>query len=178
MSIGVIKMQTIKFKGSASDGVIRTYEKQARDINGLNIDIKNKRIVVYTIKIKNRIYYINKDVFFDALEKLQNLNLHDINFSQENKMKSIWNKIADIATEIFVGGFALIVILAIIGTIGAFVIEAWFFLWNWNKFVFGIYLIFLISGAITAINWLIFNIKNQGALLWQEQYIGKIKMAR
>ena len=81
MSIGVIKMQTIKFKGSASDGVIRTYEKQARDINGLNIDIKNKRIVVYTIKIKNRIYYINKDVFFDALEKLQNLNLHDINFS-------------------------------------------------------------------------------------------------
>ncbi|PXY84353.1 hypothetical protein [Lactobacillus melliventris] len=75
-------------------------------------------------------------------------------------MKSIWNKIADIATEIFVGGFALIVILAIIGTIGAFVIEAWFFLWNWNKFVFGIYLIFLISGAITAINWLIFNIKN------------------
>ena len=75
-------------------------------------------------------------------------------------MKSIWNKIADIATSIFVVGFALIVILAIIGTIGAFVIEAWFFLWNWNKFVFGIYLIFLISGAITAINWLIFNIKN------------------
>lgn len=75
-------------------------------------------------------------------------------------MKSIWNKIADIATLIFVVGFALIVILAIIGTIGAFVIGAWFFLWNWNKFVFGIYLIFLISGAITAINWLIFNIKN------------------
>lgn len=81
MSIGVIKLQTFKFKGSASDGVIRNYEKQARDINGLNIDIKNKRIVVYTIKIKNRIYYINKDVFFDALKKLQDLNLHDINFS-------------------------------------------------------------------------------------------------
>ena len=81
MSIGVIKMQTIKFKGSASDGVIRTYEKQATDINGLNIDIKNKKIVVYTLKIKNKIYYINKDVFFDALEKLQNLNLHNINFS-------------------------------------------------------------------------------------------------
>lgn len=81
MSIGVIKMQTIKFQGSASDGVIRTYEKQTTDINGLNIDIKNKKIVIYTIKIKNRIYYINKDVFFDALEKLKNLNLHDINFS-------------------------------------------------------------------------------------------------
>lgn len=81
MNIGVIKMQTFKFKGSASDGVIRNYEKQAIDINGLNIDIKNKRIVVYTIKIKNRIYYINKDVFFDALEKLEDLNLHDINFS-------------------------------------------------------------------------------------------------
>lgn len=75
-------------------------------------------------------------------------------------MEKIWNKIADIATSIFVVGLALLVILAIIGTIGAFVIEAWFFLWNWNKFVFGIYLIFLISGAITAINWLIFNIKN------------------
>lgn len=48
-------MQTFKFKGSASDGVIRTYEKQTTDINGLNIDIKNKKIVVYTIKIKNRI---------------------------------------------------------------------------------------------------------------------------
>jgi len=75
-------------------------------------------------------------------------------------MEKIWNKIANIATLIFVVGFALIVILAIIGTIGAFVIEAWFFLWTWNKFVFGIYLIFLICGAITAINWLIFNIKN------------------
>ncbi|MCT6889918.1 MAG: hypothetical protein M3Z87_09735 [Lactobacillus sp.] len=74
-------MQTIKFKGSTSDGVIRNYEKQATDINGLNIDIKNKKLVVYTIKIKNRIYYINKNVFFDALEKLQDLNLHDINFS-------------------------------------------------------------------------------------------------
>ena len=42
MSIGVIKMQTIKFEGSASDGVIRNYEKQAIDINGLNIDVKNK----------------------------------------------------------------------------------------------------------------------------------------
>ena len=75
-------------------------------------------------------------------------------------MEKIWNKIADIATLIFVVGLALIVILAIIGTIGAFVIEAWFFLWRWNKLVFAIYLIFLISGAITAINWLIFNIKN------------------
>lgn len=75
-------------------------------------------------------------------------------------MERIWNKIADIATLIFVVGLALIVILAIIGTIGAFVIEAWFFLWRWNKLVFAIYLIFLISGAITAINWLIFNIKN------------------
>ena len=75
-------------------------------------------------------------------------------------MKSIWNKIADIATSIFVVGLALIVILAIIGTIGAFVIKAWLLLWNWNKFVFGIYLIFLICGAITAVNWLIFNINN------------------
>ncbi|MEB3365064.1 hypothetical protein SDC49_20430 [Lactobacillus sp. R2/2] len=74
-------MQTIKFKGSTSDGVIRNYEKQAKDINGLNIDVKNKKLVVYTIKIKNRIYYINKEVFFDALEKLEDLNLHDINFS-------------------------------------------------------------------------------------------------
>lgn len=75
-------------------------------------------------------------------------------------MEKIWNKIADIATSIFVVGLALIVILAIIATIGAFVIEAWLFLWRWNKLVFTIYLIFLISGAITAINWLIFNIKN------------------
>ena len=74
-------MQTIKFKGSIGDGVIRTYEKQAKDINGLNIDVKNKKLVVYTIKIKNRIYYINKVVFFDALEKLEDLNLYDINFS-------------------------------------------------------------------------------------------------
>ena len=79
--IGVIKMQTIKFKGSTSDGVIKTYEKQATDVNGLNIDVKNKKLVIYTIKIKNRIYHVNKDVFFDALEKLQDLNLHDINFS-------------------------------------------------------------------------------------------------
>lgn len=74
--------------------------------------------------------------------------------------KRIGNRIADIATSIFVVGLALIVILAIIATIGAFVIEAWLFLWNWNKFVFGIYLIFLICGAITAVNWLIFNINN------------------
>ena len=75
-------------------------------------------------------------------------------------MKSIWNKIADIATSIFVVGLALLVFLVIIGIIGSFVIEAWLFLWNWNKFVFAIYLIFLISGAITAVNWLIFNINN------------------
>ena len=75
-------------------------------------------------------------------------------------MKSIWNKIADIATSIFVVGLALLVSLVIIGIIGSFVIETWLFLWNWNKFVFAIYLIFLISGAITAVNWLIFNIKN------------------
>lgn len=75
-------------------------------------------------------------------------------------MKSIWNKIADIATSIFVVGLALLVSLVIIGIIGSFVIEDWLFLWNWNKFVFAIYLIFLISGAITAVNWLIFNIKN------------------
>lgn len=75
-------------------------------------------------------------------------------------MKSIWNKIADIDTSIFVVGLALLVSLVIIGIIGSFVIEAWLFLWNWNKFVFAIYLIFLISGAITAVNWLIFNIKN------------------
>ena len=81
MSIGVIKMQTFKFKGSASDGVIRNYEKQATDINGLNIDVKNKKLVIYTIKIKNRIYHVNKEVFFDAIKKLQDLNLHDINFS-------------------------------------------------------------------------------------------------
>lgn len=74
-------MQTIKFEGSAIDGVIRNYEKQATDINGLNIDIKNKKFVVYTIKIKKWIYYINKEVFFDALEKLEDLNLYDINFS-------------------------------------------------------------------------------------------------
>lgn len=36
-------MQIIKFKGSTSDGVIRTYEKQAKDINGLNIDVKNQK---------------------------------------------------------------------------------------------------------------------------------------
>lgn len=74
-------------------------------------------------------------------------------------MKSIWNKIADIATSIFVVGLALLVSLVIIGIIGSFLIEAWLFLWNWNKFVFAIYLIFLISGAIIAVNWLIFNIK-------------------
>ena len=38
--------------------------------------------------------------------------------------KRIGNRIADIATSIFVVGLALIVILAIIATIGAFVIEA------------------------------------------------------
>ncbi|MBC6355786.1 hypothetical protein ERK19_00115 [Lactobacillus helsingborgensis] len=74
-------MQTIKFKGGTNDGVIRTYEKQATDINGLNIDVKYKKIIVYTIKIKNRIYHVNKDVFFDALEKFEDLNLHDINYS-------------------------------------------------------------------------------------------------
>ncbi len=73
--------ETIKFRGSSNDGVIRTYEKQISDITGLNIDIQNKKIVVYTIKIKNRIYYINKDVFFETLDKLKNLNLHNINFS-------------------------------------------------------------------------------------------------
>ena len=74
-------MQIIKFKGSASDGVIRNYEKHVTDINGLNIEVKNKKIVFYTIKIKNRIYRVNKDVFFDALEKLEDLNLYDINYS-------------------------------------------------------------------------------------------------
>ena len=41
--------ETIKFRGSSNDGVIRTYEKQISDITGLNIDIQNKKIVVYTI---------------------------------------------------------------------------------------------------------------------------------
>lgn len=81
--------ETIKFRGSSNDGVIRTYEKQISDITGLNIDIQNKKIVVYTIKIKNRIYYINKDVFFETLDKLKNLNLHNINFSWGKKWMHI-----------------------------------------------------------------------------------------
>lgn len=81
--------ETIKFRGSSNDGVIRTYEKQISDITGLNIDIQNKKIVVYTIKIKNRIYYVNKDVFFETLDKLKNLNLHDINFSWGKKWTHI-----------------------------------------------------------------------------------------
>lgn len=66
-------------------------------------------------------------------------------------MKKVWDKIADIATWIF--------IIFIFGTLiiltAYLIIDLGICLWNWNKFVFSLYILFLVSGVISGIDLLI-----------------------
>ena len=70
-------------------------------------------------------------------------------------MKKVWDKIADIATWIFIGGIGLILLGAFLFTIGALITGVWIYLWSLNKFAFSIFLFFLICGLIAVIDWLI-----------------------
>lgn len=65
-------------------------------------------------------------------------------------MKKIWNKIADIATEIFGVAMGLIFLVLFLFVIGLLITGN-------NKFVFSILLLILISGLLTVIDWLIEN---------------------
>ena len=70
-------------------------------------------------------------------------------------MKRVWDKIADIATWIFIGGLGLIFVGVLLLAIGSIIKGVWIYLWAVNKFAFSIFLFFLISGVISGINWLI-----------------------
>lgn len=70
-------------------------------------------------------------------------------------MNKIWSKIADIATWIFNGGMVLILLGVFLFAIGSIITGVWIYLWAVNKFVFSIFLFFLICGLIAGINWLI-----------------------
>ncbi len=65
-------------------------------------------------------------------------------------MKSIWNKIADIAVDIFWVAMGLIFLGVFLFVIGLLITGN-------NKFVFSILLLILISGLLTVIDWLIKN---------------------
>ena len=73
-------------------------------------------------------------------------------------MNKIWSKIADIATWIFIGGMNLIFVGVFLFTIGLLIAGVWIYLWSVNKFAFSLYALFLISGVIASINWLIENL--------------------
>lgn len=70
-------------------------------------------------------------------------------------MKKVWDKIADIATWIFIGGMVLIFLGVFLFAIGSLITDVWICLWAVNKFAFSIFLFFLICGLIAVIDWLI-----------------------
>ena len=74
-------------------------------------------------------------------------------------MKKAWDKVANIATWIFYGGMVLIVLGTFLFAIGTLIAGVWIYLWSVNKFVFSIFIFFLICGVIAGINWLIENLK-------------------
>lgn len=71
----------IKFRGMQSDGVIRDYEKELSDLKGLRIEIQYGELAIYSVKFNNRIYRVNKNIFFEIIKKLPELVLVDIDFS-------------------------------------------------------------------------------------------------
>ena len=70
-------------------------------------------------------------------------------------MKRVWDKLADIATWIFIGGLGLIFVGVFLFAIGSLITDVWICLWDVNKFAFSIFLFFLICGLIAVIDWLI-----------------------
>lgn len=73
-------------------------------------------------------------------------------------MKKVWDKLADIATWIFIGGMVLIFLGVFLFATGALITRVWIYLWSVNKFAFSIFLFFLICGLIAVIDWLIENL--------------------
>ena len=73
-------------------------------------------------------------------------------------MRKVWSKIADIATWIFIGGMGLIFVGVLLIATGTLIARVWIYLWSINKFAFSLYALFLISGVIASINWLIENL--------------------
>lgn len=71
----------IKFRGASSDGTIKDYEKKLSDLNGLKIEIQYGELAVYSVKFNNRIYHVNKNIFFEIIKKLPELVLVDIDYS-------------------------------------------------------------------------------------------------
>jgi len=55
----------------------------------------------------------------------------------------------------FNGGMVLILLGVFLFAIGSIITDVWIYLWAVNKFVFSIFLFFLICGLIAGINWLI-----------------------
>lgn len=74
-------------------------------------------------------------------------------------MNKVWDKVANIATWIFYGGMVLIFLGVFLFAIGTLIAGVWIYLWSVNKFAFSLYVLFLISGVIAGINWLIENLK-------------------
>lgn len=71
----------IKFRGMRSDGVIKDYEKELSDLKGLRVEIQYGELAIYSVKFNNRIYRVNKNIFFEIIKKLPELVLVDIDFS-------------------------------------------------------------------------------------------------
>lgn len=73
--------ESIKFRGMRSDGVIKDFEKELSYLNGLKIEIQYGELAIYSVKFNNRIYRVNKNIFFEIIKKLPELDLVDIDFS-------------------------------------------------------------------------------------------------
>ena len=71
--------EIIKFRGTGSDCVSRIYEKQLTDLKELSMKVENGRFATYKAKFGRKIYRINKDVFFEILDRLPETNLVIIN---------------------------------------------------------------------------------------------------
>lgn len=71
--------KVIKFRGTGSDCISRDYEKQLTDLKELSMKVENGRFATYKAKFGRRIYCINKDVFFEILDRLPETNLVIIN---------------------------------------------------------------------------------------------------
>lgn len=71
--------KVFEFRGTGSDCVSRMYKKDLNELKELSMKVENGRFATYKAKFGRRIYRINKDVFFEILDRLPETNLVIIN---------------------------------------------------------------------------------------------------
>lgn len=70
-----------EFRGIGSDCVSKIYKKDLNELKRLNLVAEKGRFVTYEVKLGKRIYRINKDTFFEILDKLPGTNLVSIDLN-------------------------------------------------------------------------------------------------